>query len=170
MHNSTCPLQHVLTQVVLLSADHNSCTKSSEPIPQAPLQRTLVVAAAAGSDGSASGGDLPHQRRRVVITGMGVTSSLGHDVGTFYDNLLAGKSGVSHITRFPADSYSSKVSRGRLLWDLLITAHVAAHAHAGVRFNLLAAKAACNAYWQLVHITSCFLCRMSADRGRDQRL
>ena len=80
---------------------------------QAPLRRTMVVAAAAaaaGSDGSGSGGDLPHQRRRVVITGMGVTSSLGHDVNMFYDNLLAGKSGVSHITRFPADNYSSKVS------------------------------------------------------------
>ena len=81
---------------------------------QAPLRRSLVVAAAAaGSEGSGSGGDLPHQRRRVVITGMGVTSSLGHDVNTFYDNLLAGKSGVSHITRFPADSYSSRVSERR---------------------------------------------------------
>ena len=73
---------------------------------QARLQRT-VITASAGASGR--GGNLPHERRRVVITGMGVTSSLGHDVGTFYDNLLAGKSGVSHITRFPADSYSSQV-------------------------------------------------------------
>lgn len=78
------------------------------------MRRTMTVAAA-GSDSSGSGGDLPHQRRRVVITGMGVTSSLGHDAGTFYDNLLAGKSGVSHITRFAADTYSSKVSQGRPL-------------------------------------------------------
>ncbi len=35
--------------------------------------------------------------RRVVITGMGVVSSLGHDHDEFYNNLLAGKSGISMI-------------------------------------------------------------------------
>jgi hypothetical protein len=40
--------------------------------------------------------------RRVVITGMGVVSSLGHDTTEFYDNLLAGKSGISLIESFDA--------------------------------------------------------------------
>ena len=40
--------------------------------------------------------------RRVVITGMGVVSSLGHDPTEFYDNLLAGKSGISLIEGFDA--------------------------------------------------------------------
>lgn len=76
-------------------------------------QRTVVFAAAqsAGSGGDGGGGNLPHERRRVVITGMGVTSSLGHEVGTFYDNLLAGKSGVSRIERFPIDSFGTQVCR-----------------------------------------------------------
>lgn len=65
--------------------------------------------ASAQAAGSGGGGNLPHERRRVVITGMGVTSSLGHEVGTFYDNLLAGKSGVSAIERFPTDGYSTQV-------------------------------------------------------------
>ncbi len=38
--------------------------------------------------------------RRVVITGMGVISPLGHDVATFRDNLFAGVSGIGHLT-FP---------------------------------------------------------------------
>jgi 3-oxoacyl-(acyl-carrier-protein) synthase len=33
----------------------------------------------------------------VVVTGQGVVSSLGHDPETFYNNLLAGTSGVSMI-------------------------------------------------------------------------
>ncbi|MCS7258193.1 MAG: beta-ketoacyl-ACP synthase II [candidate division WOR-3 bacterium] len=38
--------------------------------------------------------------RRVVVTGLGVVSCLGVDVNTFWNNLLAGKSGISRITRF----------------------------------------------------------------------
>lgn len=89
-------------------------------------QRALLVAAAAQAADSGSGGNLPHERRRVVVTGMGVTSSLGHEVGTFYDNLLAGKSGVSRIERFPIDAFSTQVgletvhagmrSRNRLMY------------------------------------------------------
>ena len=35
---------------------------------------------------------------RIVITGIGITSPLGNDLGTLRENLLNGKSGV---TRFP---------------------------------------------------------------------
>ena len=35
--------------------------------------------------------------RRVVVTGHGVVSSLWHDPQEFYQNLLAGKSGISLI-------------------------------------------------------------------------
>jgi len=38
--------------------------------------------------------------RRVVITGQGVVSSVGHDPEEFYNNLLAGKSGISLIESF----------------------------------------------------------------------
>lgn len=36
-------------------------------------------------------------KRRVVITGSGVISPVGNDVETFWDNLLAGKSGISKL-------------------------------------------------------------------------
>jgi 3-oxoacyl-[acyl-carrier-protein] synthase II len=39
-------------------------------------------------------------KKRVVITGMGLVSCFGQDIETFYQNLLAGKSGVKEITSF----------------------------------------------------------------------
>ena len=41
----------------------------------------------------------------MVVTGMGVVSCLGHTADEFYDNLLAGKSGVSLIEGFDASDY-----------------------------------------------------------------
>ncbi|KAK9918996.1 hypothetical protein WJX75_008560 [Coccomyxa subellipsoidea] len=46
--------------------------------------------------------------RRVVVTGMGVVSCLGHDPHEFYNNLLEGKSGVSQIESFSCEDYSTR--------------------------------------------------------------
>ncbi len=46
---------------------------------------------------------------RVVITGMGLVSSLGEQLDTFWDNIIKSKSGVSKITRFDASGYSSSI-------------------------------------------------------------
>ena len=48
--------------------------------------------------------------RRVVITGMGVISPLGHTVDEFWRNLLAGKSGVDAITRFDTAPFDTKIA------------------------------------------------------------
>lgn len=40
------------------------------------------------------------KQRRVVVTGMGVVTPLGHDPDIFYDNLLEGVSGISQIETF----------------------------------------------------------------------
>lgn len=48
--------------------------------------------------------------RRVVITGMGVISPLGHTVDEFWRNLLAGKSGVGAITRFDTANFDTKIA------------------------------------------------------------
>jgi 3-oxoacyl-[acyl-carrier-protein] synthase II len=48
--------------------------------------------------------------RRVVITGMGVISPLGHTADEFWQNLLAGKSGVGAITRFDAAKFDTKIA------------------------------------------------------------
>src|SRR4051812_2760958 len=44
-------------------------------------------------------------RRRVVITGMGAITPLGHNVADLYRNQLEGKSGVGPITLFNATRF-----------------------------------------------------------------
>lgn len=48
---------------------------------------------------------LKSKKRRVVVTGMGVVSPLGHDVEEFYGNILRGVSGVSHIEAFDCSDF-----------------------------------------------------------------
>lgn len=48
--------------------------------------------------------------RRVVITGMGVVTSLGLDLTTFWNNLMAGKSGVTLIDSFDTSEYPTKIA------------------------------------------------------------
>ena len=48
--------------------------------------------------------------RRVVVTGQGVVSSLGHETDEFYSNLLAGKSGISEIESFDASDFSTRIA------------------------------------------------------------
>lgn len=45
------------------------------------------------------------QKRRVVVTGLGVISSIGIGVEDFWKNLIAGKSGISEIESFDTSQY-----------------------------------------------------------------
>lgn len=47
---------------------------------------------------------------RVVITGMGVVTSLGQDLESLWSNLMAGKSGVSQIESFDVSDYSTRIA------------------------------------------------------------
>lgn len=49
-------------------------------------------------------------KRRVVVTGMGVISPLGNDIETYWNNLVAGVSGVGPITRFDASGFSTRIA------------------------------------------------------------
>lgn len=49
-------------------------------------------------------------KRRVVITGMGVMSALGRDLETFWNNLIAGKSGVSKIESFDTSDFTTRIA------------------------------------------------------------
>ncbi len=48
-------------------------------------------------------------KRRVVITGMGLVSSLGEDLVTFWQNILASKSGIGLVRRFDTGPFDSKI-------------------------------------------------------------
>ena len=49
-------------------------------------------------------------QRRVVITGLGQISPVGNDVETAWKNLLAGKSGISRISKFDASDVSCQIA------------------------------------------------------------
>jgi 3-oxoacyl-[acyl-carrier-protein] synthase II len=55
--------------------------------------------------------------RRVVVTGLGVVTSLGHTVGQFWDSLLAGKCGIDRVTHFDATGYGSQIGAEVKDWD-----------------------------------------------------
>ncbi|MFH2034429.1 MAG: beta-ketoacyl-ACP synthase II [Candidatus Margulisiibacteriota bacterium] len=48
--------------------------------------------------------------KRVVVTGMGIVSPLGIGWDKFFDNLCAGKSGISRIEAFDVSTYPSKIA------------------------------------------------------------
>ncbi len=49
-------------------------------------------------------------RRRVVITGMGTVSPVGNDVTTFWDSLVAGRSGAGPITAYDASDQAVRIA------------------------------------------------------------
>jgi 3-oxoacyl-[acyl-carrier-protein] synthase II len=56
------------------------------------------------------GGILPLEKRRVVITGMGVVAPNGIGVENFWDSLVHGRSAVRKITHFDASSYPCQIA------------------------------------------------------------
>ena len=57
-------------------------------------------------------------RRRVVITGMGAISPLGHSVETLYRGQIEGKSGVGPISLFNATRFPTKIAAQIKAFDL----------------------------------------------------
>ena len=48
--------------------------------------------------------------RRVVVTGLGVVTPLGHDLETFWKNLISGQCGIDRITAFDATAFDTKIA------------------------------------------------------------
>jgi len=49
-------------------------------------------------------------KKRVVITGLGVISPVGNDISTFWKSLTEGKSGVGPITTFDASAFDCRIA------------------------------------------------------------
>ena len=50
------------------------------------------------------------QRRRVVVTGLGIISPVGNTVPEAWDAVLAGKSGITRVTRFDPSRLASQIA------------------------------------------------------------
>lgn len=98
----------------------------------------------------------PH---RVVITGMGAVTNIGHDAAAVWDSMVAGRSGISRVTdhadfkRWTTDHWSVKIAGAITGWDetsrldkrevkrldrfaiLGISAGIEAVAHSGIDFS-----------------------------------
>jgi 3-oxoacyl-[acyl-carrier-protein] synthase II len=49
-------------------------------------------------------------RRRVVVTGLGVISPVGNTVAESWENIVAGKSGITQISRFDASAFKARIA------------------------------------------------------------
>ncbi|MBA3849996.1 MAG: beta-ketoacyl-[acyl-carrier-protein] synthase II [Opitutus sp.] len=57
----------------------------------------------------------PH--KRVVVTGLGAITSLGHNVGDFWANILAGQCGIDRVSLFDATDYTCQIGAEVRGWD-----------------------------------------------------
>jgi 3-oxoacyl-[acyl-carrier-protein] synthase II len=48
--------------------------------------------------------------RRVVVTGMGVVTPLGHNLNSFWQNLVTGQCGIDKISAFDASAYATQIA------------------------------------------------------------
>jgi len=55
--------------------------------------------------------------KRVVVTGMGVVASLGHNVNDFWASIIAGKCGIDTVSLFDAKDYSCRIGAEVRGWD-----------------------------------------------------
>jgi len=60
----------------------------------------------------------PNERRRVVVTGVGVINPLGNDIEVVWSALKEGKSGVGFTTIFDASKFPTKISAEIKDWDI----------------------------------------------------
>ncbi|WP_186576640.1 beta-ketoacyl-ACP synthase II [Aquibacillus kalidii] len=57
------------------------------------------------------------EKKRVVVTGLGAVTPLGNTVDSFWNNLLAGKSGIDYVTKVNKDDFPAKVAAELKDWD-----------------------------------------------------
>ncbi len=85
-------------------------------------------------------------KHRVVITGMGAVTPLGHDVETLWDGLMTGKSGVAPTTLFDASTFPTTFDAEVKDYDLsrfVKNTKLHEHANRGSQFVLGACVQAC---------------------------
>jgi 3-oxoacyl-[acyl-carrier-protein] synthase II len=83
---------------------------------------------------------------RVVITGMGIVSPLGHDVETVWQAMLSGKSGVAKTTIFDASTFPTTFDAEVKDYDLTKytkNPHLHKHSNRGSGFVVGATVQAC---------------------------
>jgi len=50
------------------------------------------------------------EKQRIVVTGIGVLTSIGIGIDAYWDSLVKGKSGIGSVTQFDASDYPCRVA------------------------------------------------------------
>ncbi|MBF0488983.1 MAG: beta-ketoacyl-ACP synthase II [Candidatus Omnitrophica bacterium] len=84
------------------------------------------------------------QKKRIVITGMGVVSPVGTGVEKFWKSLLAGQSGIRPVTHFDASAFDSRINGDVIDCDPLahFNSKDARNLSKFIQFGVVAAKEA----------------------------
>src|SRR4051812_34265692 len=61
--------------------------------------------------------ETPASSRRVVVTGLGAVTSIGHDVDTFWASLVAGRGGVQRVSHFDPADFACQIGAEVRDWD-----------------------------------------------------
>jgi len=85
---------------------------------------------------------------RVVITGIGWITPMGHTIESVWKRLLAGESGIAHTRQFDASTFPTSISAEVKQFDLAQHVPTAAD-HAGAGRNAVFALAACEQAWKM---------------------
>jgi 3-oxoacyl-[acyl-carrier-protein] synthase II len=56
--------------------------------------------------------------RRVVVTGLGAVTSIGHDVASFWSSLIAGRIGIDRVTLFDPTHFACQIGAEVRNWDV----------------------------------------------------
>ncbi|MCU0788051.1 MAG: beta-ketoacyl-ACP synthase II [Verrucomicrobia bacterium] len=98
--------------------------------------------------------------RRVVVTGLGVVSPVGHDVQSFWDNLLAGRCGVDRISAFDPAAFDSQIAAEVRGFDPIAAFPSPKEVRRTDRFSQFGVHAA----WQALKDTGVDLDKVNLDR------
>ena len=60
---------------------------------------------------------MPPERRRVAVTGLGAVTPLGEDVGSTWDGMTSGQSGIGPISLFDTDGYRTTIAGEVRGWE-----------------------------------------------------
>ncbi len=61
--------------------------------------------------------ETPSSNRRVVVTGLGAVTAIGHDVPSFWAGLLEGRNGVHRVAHFDPKDFASQMGAEVRDWD-----------------------------------------------------
>ncbi|XP_048334916.1 3-oxoacyl-[acyl-carrier-protein] synthase II, chloroplastic [Ziziphus jujuba] len=94
----------------LFGSKSASTNRRQRRINRASLSGETMAIAVRPAEGVSTKKKPMTKQRRVVVTGMGVVTPLGHDPDIFYDNLLEGVSGISQIETFDCAQFPTRIA------------------------------------------------------------